>query len=119
MVRDMRGVITYWNRGAEAMYGWTTEEVLGQISHLLLQTVFPQPLEHIQAELVSSGRWEGELSHSCRDGEQIVVASRWALQRDGQGKPVATLGSTAISPRASGRRRRCTRRRRNSRISHG
>ena len=91
MVRDMHGVITYWNRGAEAMYGWTTEEVLGKFSHLLLQTVFPQPLEHIQAELVSSGRWEGELIHTCRDGEQIVVASRWALQRDGQGKPVATL----------------------------
>jgi two-component system, LuxR family, sensor kinase FixL len=91
MVRDMNGVITYWNRAAEAMYGWTTEEVLGQVSHLLLQTVFPQPLENIKAELVSSGRWEGELIHTCRDGKQIVVESRWASQRDEQDRPVATL----------------------------
>jgi two-component system, LuxR family, sensor kinase FixL len=91
MVSDMNGVITYWNRGAESIYGWTAGEVLGKVSHLLLQTVFPQPLGHIRAELVSSGRWEGEVFHTCRDGKQIVVASRWALQRDGQGKPAATL----------------------------
>jgi PAS domain S-box-containing protein len=91
MVRKMNGVITYWNRGAEAIYGWTKEEVLGKVSHLLLQTVFPQPLEHILAELVRSGRWEGELIHTDSDGKRIVVASRWAVQRDEQGKPVAAL----------------------------
>jgi two-component system, LuxR family, sensor kinase FixL len=91
MVREMNGVITYWNQGAEAMYGWTKEEALGKVSHLLLQTVFPQPLEHIFAELVRSGRWEGELIHTGSDGKRIVVASRWALQRDEQGRPVAAL----------------------------
>ena len=33
----------------------------------------------------------GELLHTKRDGTQISVASRWSLQRDLNGRPVATL----------------------------
>jgi PAS domain S-box-containing protein len=90
-VRDMRNVITYWNHGAEELYGWTQEEAIGQVSHRLMQTVFPAPLEPINAELLGTGRWEGELIHTKRDGTQVVVASRWSLQRDEQGNPMAIL----------------------------
>jgi PAS domain S-box-containing protein len=91
MVRDTNDAITYWNRGAEEMYGWTKEEALGKVSHRLLQTVFPKPMDDIKAELVSRGRWDGEVIHARRDGWQIVAASRWAVQRDRQGRPLATL----------------------------
>src|ERR1041384_1696656 len=37
------------------------------------------------------GRWEGELFHTRRDGTVVTVASRWGLQRDEQGNPVAVL----------------------------
>jgi PAS domain S-box-containing protein len=90
-VRDMRDVITYWNRGAEALYGWTREEAVGTVSHQLTQTIFPAPLEKINAELLRTGRWEGELIHTKRDGTRVVVASRWSLQRDEHGNPVAIL----------------------------
>src|SRR5262249_31564130 len=46
-VRDMNDVITYWNRGAQELYGWTQEEAIGKYSHELLQTVFPVPFEAI------------------------------------------------------------------------
>src|SRR5262245_23373798 len=49
--RDMDDVITYWNRGAQELYGWTAEEATGKRTHDLLQTIFPAPLEEINAEL--------------------------------------------------------------------
>jgi PAS domain S-box-containing protein len=90
-VRDMNGAITYWNRGAEALYGWTAKQAEGKIARELLRTVFPIPRELIIAELLRSGRWEGELARTKKDGTQVVVASRWSLQRDVGGTPVAAL----------------------------
>jgi PAS domain S-box-containing protein len=83
-VRGMDDVITFWNRGAEELYGWTAEEVVGKITtHRLLQTVFPAPLGDVDAELLRSGRWEGEVEHTKADGSRVVVASRWSLHLRG------------------------------------
>jgi two-component system sensor kinase FixL len=90
-VRDLNDVITYWNSGAAELYGWTGEEAVGKVSHQLMQTIFPVPLEEINAALLRTGRWEGELVHTKRDGTQVIVASRWSMQRDKQGLPAAIL----------------------------
>jgi PAS domain S-box-containing protein len=90
-VRDMGDVVTYWNRGAQELYGWTDKEAIGRHSQQLLQTIFPTPLEDIQAELLRGNRWEGELNKTKADGTQVVVASRWSLRRDEQERPVAIL----------------------------
>jgi PAS domain S-box-containing protein len=90
-VRDMNDVIRYWNRGAEELYGWRPEEVLGRVTHDVLHTVFPEPLERILAEVTLNGRWAGELVHTRRDGSQVVVASRWSLQRGPDGRPKGIL----------------------------
>jgi PAS domain S-box-containing protein len=90
-VRDMRDVITYWNRGAEELYGWTGGEAVGRVSHELTRTIFPEPLGEINSKLLRVGRWDGELVHTKRDGTQVVVASRWSLQTDERGKPRAIL----------------------------
>ncbi len=61
-VRDMNDWIVYWNRGAEELYGWEKAEALGKVTHELMQTIFPMPLEDITRELFRTGRWEGNWS---------------------------------------------------------
>jgi PAS domain S-box-containing protein len=90
-VRGMDDVITYWNRGAEELYGWTAEKAVGKVSHQLTHTVFPTPIDEIRAELLRTGRWEGELVRTKADGTQVVVASRWSLQSDERQRPLAIL----------------------------
>jgi PAS domain S-box-containing protein len=90
-VMGMEGVIKYWNRGAEERYGYTAQQAEGKGVHDLLKTVFPAPLEAIKAEVTRTGRWEGELLHTKRDGTLVTLASRWALQRDDRGAPLAIL----------------------------
>jgi two-component system, sensor histidine kinase len=87
MIRETDGRIRFWSSSLEHLYGWTHEEAIGRISHHLLRTEFPQPLEEIEAELLRTGRWEGELKHQTRDGRTVVVASHWALDRNDAGQP--------------------------------
>jgi PAS domain S-box-containing protein len=93
MVRDSSGRIVSWSRGSEKLYGYTQDEALGKVSHVLLQTIFPTPLQEIEAQLTRTGIWEGELSHRRRDGRQIEIASVWVLHDDAQGKSRRILES--------------------------
>jgi PAS domain S-box-containing protein len=90
-VRDINDVITYWNRGAEELYGWTAEEAIGKHAHELLHSVFSISSDVVRVELLSAGRWEGEIQKTRADGTEVVVASRWSLRRDEQERPVAIL----------------------------
>jgi len=92
-VHDMNDVITYWNRGAEEVLGWTAAQAVGKRAPEFLRTVFPCPVEELRAKLLRTGRWEGELTKTGSDGKQIVLSSRWALLRDSEGQPFAILES--------------------------
>jgi PAS domain S-box-containing protein len=91
LIRDSEDRVTYWNQGAESLYGWNKKEALGQVTHKLLKTHFPQPLIEIQEQLLSLGHWRGELVHSRRDGSLVTVASTWTLQRDDANRVASVL----------------------------
>jgi PAS domain S-box-containing protein len=91
MVRTIDGRILFWGRGLQALYGWSAEEAVGRIAHELLATEYPIALAEIQAELLDTGEWQGELVHIHRNGRRVVVASQWGLHRDAAGNPVSVL----------------------------
>lgn len=88
---DAQGRVAFWNQGAQNLYGWSAEEALGRDPHALLDSRFPQPLDEIRAALDASGRWEGEIGQTRRDGDEITVLSRWSLERKGAGSKALIL----------------------------
>lgn len=91
LVRDPASRIISWNRGAEELYGWSAEEAIGQITHDLLKTRFSDSQTVVDAALEDEGKWEGELTHTRRDGSLVVVESRQVLRRDEEGSPFVIL----------------------------
>lgn len=101
LVRDAHDRISYWNRAAEAMYGFTRHEALDAVCHDLLHTQFPESLPAIREVLLRDGKWSGELRQTCRGGFGIIVLSRWVADQDERGELVHVLESnTDITERA-------------------
>ncbi|HUR44916.1 MAG TPA: chemotaxis protein CheB, partial [Candidatus Saccharimonadales bacterium] len=81
IVRDDQDRITFWNKGAEKLYGWPREEALGRIQHQFLRTEFPMPRKEILAELERSGQFTGEVAQHDKSGRRFTALCRWALER--------------------------------------
>jgi len=90
LVRDLLGRIRFWNKGAEALYGWTAAEIQGRSSFEVLLEDAPE-VRAAQSAVVERGEWSGELVRRRKSGEEIVVDSRWTLVRDEHGAPLSVL----------------------------
>ena len=114
LAHTLDGMIIYWNRGAESLYGYSASETIGRISHTLFRTVgvresaaaapgtTSSPAEVIKdltQALTLEGHWEGELAHLARDGRQIVVESRQNVVRDGDGHTIVLEANRDITER--------------------
>ena len=91
LVRDLENKILFWNKGAEHLYGWKTEEAIGKNANHLLYRKTSLQLEDSHQIIAEKGEWQGELNQLNKDGKDIIVASRWTLVRDDEGQPKAIL----------------------------
>lgn len=83
MERGNKGNILFWNAGAEHLYGWQRDEILGKDIHSVLRTVFPVPREEIEATLRERKVWHGNLRQKKKDGSDIIVACRKIMNHEG------------------------------------
>ena len=91
IVRDPHDRVVYWNRAAQALYGWSRREALGVVIHDLLRTRFPGDRAEIMATLRRVGSWDGLLHHQTRDHGEIAAWSRWSVVHDRNGRIVSVL----------------------------
>tara|TARA_Y100001972_G_scaffold129301_1_gene196378 strand:+ start:10696 stop:12429 length:1734 start_codon:yes stop_codon:yes gene_type:complete len=72
---DMQGIVTYWNKGSEELYGWTNKEALGR--HIL--ELSPIKSQHQSQEMLNAlfagKKWEGEYLVYNKDGVEFMVQS--------------------------------------------
>lgn len=102
VVTDMQGRVTYWNRGAQELYGWAADEVMGKPLHELVRTEFPLPIDRVMQQVEAQGRWTGEVVQYSRTRRRMHIATRCALEVDARGRPFSIL---AINSDISDRKR--------------
>lgn len=89
---DIQLNIQSWNTGAEAMYGWKAEEVIGQPAKEIIQTDFLETTrEAATKEVIEKGYWKGEVVQQHRDGTRIPALSSLSLYKDSEGKPAGVV----------------------------
>jgi PAS domain S-box-containing protein len=100
ILHDLEERVTFWNKGAERMYGWTFEEVKGKRLVDILYQETPSHYEEAKEIIKSQGGWRGEATQITKDGREIIVESRWTLIRDEQKKPKSVFAvNTDITER--------------------
>jgi PAS domain S-box-containing protein len=72
---DINGAITYWSRGAQAVYGFSPPEAVGRAAGELLSTAWPYSHESWEIALERDGRWSGEVMRKTKDGRELIVES--------------------------------------------
>ncbi len=85
---DPAFVIETWNPAAEAIYGWSANEAIGQsVLTLLNPRQADGTAEHNIAQILQQGLWSGEILQTRRDGTLINILSSMAVLKDNEGNP--------------------------------
>ena len=87
LVRDMDDRIIYWNKSAERLYGWRADEVIGKRPLEFLFRTEPPEFKEAQKIILERGEWRGEFNQITKNGNELIVESRWTLVRDELNKP--------------------------------
>ncbi len=101
--KDIDGTVTSWNRGAEHMYGYTAEEMMGKNISLLTSKDRPDEIPQIMARIARGERIDHyESVRVTKDGRYLNVSISISPIRDPGGRIV---GASAIARDITAQRR--------------
>jgi PAS domain S-box-containing protein len=89
---DWDGRVVYWNRAAEALYGWLASDAVGRDFDALVRPEARDSLARLRHHLLREGSWRGELQHRTAEGRVAWLSASLSVQRDPQGRPVGVVG---------------------------
>lgn len=90
-VRDMGGTIHFWNSASESLYGWPSQQAVGNDAVTMLKCEPAKSVEDPYTRLLADGQWQGELYRTTGSGDRCLVNARWSLRRDAAGNPIGIL----------------------------
>lgn len=90
-VLDLEGKVLYWNKGAEALFGYRADEMLNSTSVPLYNPDSHLTRKEAFERVLAAGEWSGEIRQMTKAGKDVTVQSRWTLVRDSEGKPKSIL----------------------------
>jgi PAS domain S-box-containing protein len=82
--------VTFWNSGAERLYGWNANEAIGH-SIVDLISVDPNDTERFTEIIGKTGEFSGEVKQRTKAGKEIIVAGRATLIKNADGTPRSVL----------------------------
>jgi PAS domain S-box-containing protein len=89
-VRDLNHKITYWNKSAERLFGWTSEEAVGRHADEIL-FLNPAAFYIAHQQILLDGEWVGEMNKVDKSGRKLIVEVRWTLVKNASGQPISIL----------------------------
>ena len=91
ILMDVHGCVQFWNMGAQRLYGWTANELLGKtLGPVVHDEHHPAPSDALRIVL-ERGDWAGELVQLTREGKERIVQSSWTVVLDDEGAPRGIL----------------------------
>jgi len=102
LVTDLKRRLTFWNKSAERLYGWTADEAIGKVvTDLFYPSGDAREVQQAYEDVTARGEWTGELQPQTRAGRKVVIESRWTLVRDasGEGRSILSINTDVTDRR--------------------
>jgi two-component system, cell cycle sensor histidine kinase and response regulator CckA len=99
LVIDDRGIVTFWNSGAELMYGWPKDVIVGRgIRDFLYSEAKQDDFQAAMEDITQFKEWNGQQVHRRKDGKEILVESRWrTIERASSGTSLILIVNSDVT----------------------